>query len=160
MTRDQQLGAALVGAAALWWWLARPGGVPSVTTDVVIDAGDDSPIGRMAKAIAIAEGFYDGDTVPRRANNPGALATSSLTDRAVPAAGGHRIKWFPTVADGWAALRAQLQRIVDGRSAHYTLSMTLEQMGLTWSNGDRNWATNVAGVLNVSTAATLGTVLT
>ena len=154
MTSQQQLvlGAGVVLLFVLWPKRARAG----VTTDVSFGL-DDSPIGRMAQAIAVAEGFYDGDTAPRRANNPGSLKVGAPYE---PTAGGQGITKFPTAAAGWSALRAQLQRIVDGRSAYYTLSSTVSQMGLTWSGGDPNWAVNVAGALNIAPSTQLAEVLT
>lgn len=156
MSRQQLAGGVAIVALA-WWLLRGRAPVATVTTSYTIDGIADTPIGRFAEAIAIAEGYYDGDTVPRRANNPGAL---KLGEPAIGAAGGNRITAFTTAAEGWDRLYRQLRLIVEGRSAHYTLSSTIEQMGLTWSGGDRNWAVNVAAVLNVPTSAQLGTVLT
>jgi hypothetical protein len=114
----------------------------------------------FAQAIAQAEGFSVVGSVASRARNPGNLKLG----------GPHTINGvtvFESDALGWSALYRQLGLIVDGRSAHYRVSMTIAQMGATWAptgGADLNiagaWARNVAAALRVPVTTRLGDVLT
>jgi hypothetical protein len=114
-------------------------------------------IERFAQAIAYAEGFNVAGSVPQRNHNPGDLKISS-----VPNVGrdrdGHLI--FATDADGWLALRRQVEYIVSGQSSVYTLEMTIAQMAAKYAEWSGNWARNVAARLNVTEGTTLRAVLT
>lgn len=110
----------------------------------------------LAKAIAHAEGFYQRGTIPARYHNPGDI-------KAVPGVkypgqvrigkGQHIV--FRTDADGWAALRHQIDVILRGQSAHYTLDMTLNQVSRRYAANWRNWARYVGHVLGVPPSTTL-----
>ena len=107
----------------------------------------------MAKAIAKAEGSNPDW------NNPGdlTLAFGYPTNGKANSAG---VLKFVNSVDGWSALYKQLQLIVSGNSAYYSLDTTLAEFGDGYSGGDVNWAVNVARTLGVSTDATLGSILT
>jgi hypothetical protein len=66
-------------------------------------------IDRFSKAIARTEGFYDKKKIPtvaQRCNNPGNLTHwMDRAGRPMPTANGY--VQFPSVEDGWRALRAQ-----------------------------------------------------
>jgi len=61
-----------------------------------------------------------------------------------------QIMSFPTEEQGVHALKNALNRIADGKNPAFTPDMTLEEAGKVYSNGDPNWAKNVAQILGVS----------
>lgn len=148
MTTREQLAVGVAIAALAWWLWSRRALVADVTTSETFALAGDDALGRFAYAIAVAEGYFDGNTVPYRKNNPGDLKLD-----------GRVITTFPTPEAGWTALRAQLDRIARGASDYYTRSMTLAQMGVTWAAGDTNWAVNVGQALGVSTSTSIGDLL-
>ncbi len=95
----------------------------------------------IAQAIAKAEGFYVEGSLPQRRNNPGSLKLS-----------GDSLTGFPSVEDGWNALRKQIRIILDGRSSFYKSDMTIEQIALIWTGNDNPeaWARIVSGELGVA----------
>jgi hypothetical protein len=97
---------------------------------------------RIAEAIAKAEGFYAGDTLPFRNNNPGSLRIHGETST---------ISYFPTQDEGWQALYRQINLILDGRSNFYSPGMSVEQLAFVWTGNDRpdSWTTTVARELGV-----------
>lgn len=111
---------------------------------------------RFAEAIAFAEGWYVVGSIPQRLNNPGDLKTSGIPSIGQDAQGHLH---FASPDDGWRALYRQLQIIVDGKSAHYSLGMTILQMGDKYAPGSVSWPRNVAARLNVSTGTRLREVL-
>ena len=121
-------------------------------------------IQRLAYAISVAEGFWAGagdathtPNVPQRAHNPGNIKVPGWTS---PTTGAEHIPMFLTVEEGWKRLYVQLQRIINGASAHYTLGMSLAQMSEVYTDTDTsNWGTIVAGVLGVPVTTTLRTLL-
>lgn len=138
----------LAGSAIVLFALGRAGGG-------IATAG----ISRLAQAIAKAEGYGIPNAIPTRANNPGNLKAGAPT---LPNSGG--ITQYPTPAAGWAALERQLSIIATGQSAHYTVSMTLAEMGAKWApSGDNNivgaWARNVASALGVPLSTRLESIL-
>jgi hypothetical protein len=114
------------------------------------------PIGKLAKAIAAAEGFGPAENVPTRANNPGDLELGDLGNGAV---GGKTV--FPTLAAGIAALRKQLAIIQNGESANYSLDMSISDMAQKWTGGDNpdGWANEVAQQLGVTPDTKLSEVI-
>lgn len=102
---------------------------------------------KLADAIANAEGFHQKGTIPARKHNPGDLKHN----------GQYRV--FKTDADGWAALHAQLVRVIIGQSKVYCLRMTLQQVGAIYA-GTPLWAKNVSKRLGVPGTTTLGQYLT
>jgi len=114
-----------------------------------ISSGNAS-VDALARAISIAEGSNSSW------NNPGSLTKSfGFPNQGPQNADG--VLRFDTLNDGWQALYAQIQSILEGRS-HFTLSETLEEFGLRWS-GNPNWSVNVARELGVTTDTTLGEVI-
>jgi len=100
----------------------------------------DPHMDRLVKAIARAEGAK-----PER-NNPGNIVDFTTG----------KIKTFKTYRDGDTALRDQLKRIADGQNPNFNPKMTLRDAGLVYSNGDPNWAKNVASIMRVSQDIPIG----
>lgn len=107
----------------------------------------------IARAIARAEGFFVADSLPQRANNPGALTLGdvgfgTIADKTV----------FGSLAAGWEALHRQVALMLSGASAYYNPQMTLAQVAVIYTGGDNptRWAQTVAGALGVTPATTLG----
>ena len=112
--------------------------------------------GKLAAAIAHAEGFGVTGTVPTRTNNPGDL---ELGDLGKGTQGGKTI--FATLTDGIAALRKQISIIANGQSEYYSLDMSISQMAQLYTGGDNAdaWAQIVATDLGVTPQTTLGEIL-
>ena len=114
-------------------------------------------ITKFSEAIADAEGFGIPDSVPTRSNNPGDITDQGNIGLGViqtsgPAGAGITI--YATPADGWAALARKLRRMLSGASLVYLLDMSLEEVGMKWSD-DPNWGKNAAAKLGVSPDTTL-----
>jgi hypothetical protein len=91
----------------------------------------------FAEAIAFAEGYGRPGAIPTVRNNPGDLKLDGAT-----------ITYFPTPAEGWAALYRQLQLIVSGASRYYSLDMTIADMGNVYTATESSaWSLNVASYL-------------
>lgn len=111
---------------------------------------------KLAKAIATAEGFGVEGALPTRANNPGDLTGIDKGSFATNGTANSEGVWnFVNLADGWTALYFKVDRILRGASKVYPLTMTIEDMGETYSGGDPNWAANVAKSLGVPVTMTL-----
>lgn len=108
------------------------------------------PIPSLAQAIANAEGYGVPNAIPTNANNPGNLKIGDVGNGTV---GGITI--FSTAEDGWTALQGQLTKMFNGTSNVYNPSMTIEQVGQLWSNGDPNWSNNVSNSLSTSSQTPL-----
>jgi hypothetical protein len=106
------------------------------------------PVQQLAKAIAVAEGSNPDWC------NPGDMtyAHGHPTKGTVNADG---VLWFCTVEDGWDALYHEVSLMLNGRSHVYSLTDTLQQVGLKYSNGDPSWSKNVAEFLGVPESTTL-----
>ena len=100
----------------------------------------------VAKAIAVAEGFYVEGSVPQRYNNPGDIEDQS----------GKKIV-YPTVAFGWQSLYRQIELMISGRSRIYRPGMTWEQIGKLYDGETSymNWTDNVCKELKVPPTSTL-----
>lgn len=94
----------------------------------------------IAQAIAKAEGFYAGNTLPRRMNNPGSITS------------GGQLVQYASEQDGWNALYALIERILSGESAYYTPDMSVLQVAHVYTGEDKPeaWARIVAEQLGVS----------
>ena len=90
-------------------------------------------IDKLIEAITRAEGAK-----PER-NNPGNIADFNTGE----------IKTFDSPEEGKDALAEQLNRIADGVHPFIKPDMTLREAGLIYSNGDPNWAHNVALIMHV-----------
>lgn len=128
----------------------------------------DDLIRKFAESAAHEEGFFETDpakipTVPQRANNPCDLTDDSDVGYGViqtSGPNGAKITIYPNVSDGWNAAYRKFRRMLSGASEVYTLSLTIEQVGMKFS-GDPNWGKNVAsrigtvGALTVTGSTTL-----
>src|SRR5208282_5736237 len=107
-------------------------------------AAQQTPTVVLARAIAKAEGYGVRSAGPTRYNNPGDI-------RAMPGThypgqiglSAQRYVIFRTKADGWAALYAQMDKILANQSAHYNTGMTFRQLA-------RHYATSPTWVKNVT----------
>jgi hypothetical protein len=155
-----EIAAILIFGFGLYALFSAIGG--SVSAPIIeTTSGFSSATLFFAQAIAAAEGFGVAGSVPFRAHNPGDLSKGDLGDTGsyLLAGGTEHIIVFPSDSDGWVALYAKLQNIVDGKSKVYNLGMTIREMGLKYSGGDPNWAVNVSNYLGVSEDIILGEVL-
>ena len=100
-------------------------------------------IDKLIEAISRAEGAK-----PER-NNPGNLADFTTGE----------IKSFDSLEEGREALAEQLNRIADGVHPFIKPSMTLREAGLIYSNGDPNWAHNVALIMHVPQSTKIGDII-
>jgi hypothetical protein len=110
----------------------------------------DSVVNRIARAIARAEGYFVSGSLPNRLNNPGSLKDPNTG----------QLRAFSTVEEGWAALKQQVARMLEGTSAFYKPSMTIAQIAAIYTGGDKPdaWARIVAGELGVSPDTPIGDV--
>jgi len=108
---------------------------------------------RIAEAIAVAEGFaFPGapatspGNIPNSRNNPG-----NLTDASKPIGSPNWIRTFPTKEAGWAALYAQVEKMLKG-STLYPAHWTIEQVAQRYTGeaAYRNWSNIVSRRLGVS----------
>lgn len=107
-----------------------------------------NPAGRIADAIAFAEGFYVNGSRPQRNNNPGNL-TLSLGFPTIGTDGQFVI--FATANDGWNALRKQVSLMLSDQSGVYNSAMSILEMAGHYTLTEVNaWAANVATRLGVS----------
>jgi hypothetical protein len=103
----------------------------------------------LSQAIASAEGFYVGGSIPANNNNPGNL-TQDVNNTAVGTdSNGFMI--YASSQDGWNALYYQVNLILTNASHVYNNAMTLLQIGNLYSPGTGStWAANVASYLGVT----------
>ena len=113
-------------------------------------AGD--PLWDICRAIAQQEGYGKAGAAPTNLNNPGDLSPGDEHGFATAGApefhGGSYIIHFATPDDGWGALRAKFQNIVDGNSKVYGADWSWLQIGQQYA-ADPNWGTGVASILGV-----------
>jgi hypothetical protein len=138
----------VVGAAAAMLYFATGADASDGTSDSAEDLATtestdpSSAIQNFAAAIAYAEGYWDinenvgSGVLPVENNNPGDIGGGAAT--------------YGTIDEGWAALYAQLQLIVNGGSSYYDLSESIASMGATYANDGVNWPTNVVYFLNTN----------
>jgi 8-oxo-dGTP pyrophosphatase MutT (NUDIX family)/GNAT superfamily N-acetyltransferase len=127
--------------AALTLGLGAPSTSPSTLTPQQIEqqhqksekAEQQKQLDAVIEAISRAEGAK-----PER-NNPGNITDFNTGE----------IKTFATPEEGRDALEDQLNRIADGVHPFIKPDMTLREAGLIYSNGDPNWARNVAIIMRV-----------
>lgn len=102
-----------------------------------------SRVERIAKAIAVAEGYgANPNNIPTRNNNPGNIRSSAGP-----------IAVYDSPQAGWDALYRQVTRMLDGSSPLYPTTWTLAQVAQRYTGEAQymNWANNVARILGVST---------
>lgn len=114
----------------------------------------ETPVHTFARAIARTEGFYIKGTIPNRLHNPGDIMTR--LKRAYPGQVGtyHGYAVFKNDAYGWAALEAQIQRVIDGTSTKYTQDMTMVQVAKVYAANWRYWGRTVCKILKISPSLT------
>lgn len=114
---------------------------------------------QFTEAVAKAEGFGVHRAIPTRYHNPGDLKCNPHRGRCVfegtrgVGKGGHTI--FKNDAAGWAALRLQVQMILEGRSRNFDKDMTINQMAKVYAKNWRQWANCVSKELGVPPTTTL-----
>lgn len=112
------------------------------------NTGSKPQVDRIAEAIAHAEGFFVNGSRPQRNNNPGNL-TDSFGYQTVGYDGSFPI--FVNVAAGWAALKDQIRKMLDGTSRYYSPDMTIAEIANVYTATEKDaWAANVARELGVS----------
>lgn len=103
----------------------------------------------LAEAIAKAEGWGRKRAIPTRYHNPGdlkAVKGYKYPGEAGIGKGGH--VRFRSEAEGWEALRHQIEKIVAG-SSRYNVDMTLREISKGYAGNHKVWAKNVAHNLGV-----------
>lgn len=121
-------------------------------------AGLGDPINDAAQAIAQAEGFGVPGAAPTRYHNPGDLSKGDEWGQNVSGyitlPDGENLIIFSSDQDGWNALYAKLQNILNGGSRVYSPSMTWIQIAQQWAGNWQTWLNNVTLALGVSPADT------
>jgi hypothetical protein len=107
----------------------------------------------MAQAIARTEGFFVQGTIPNRYHNPGDIR--SRLRHAYPGQIGLKRGYVVFRSDtfGWSALRAQIQRVIDGSSTKYTTDMTFRQIGRKYAV-DSRWVKSVCKIMGIDPGMT------
>ena len=103
---------------------------------------------KFAKAISVAEGSDPAW------NNPGDM-TISLGFPTDGVVNSEHVLRFVNLVDGWHVLYHQCYLMLSGLSNVYKLTDSISQVGLKYSDGDPDWAMNVANYLGVPTSTTL-----
>jgi hypothetical protein len=127
-------------------------------------SGLEARVDTVARAIAVAEGYYapgdhDGHSLPHLLNNPGSLKR--------PVAGADKLQtWketglliFPNELAGWNALKHQVRLMLTGQSSVYRMSDKISDVASKYADGDANWGINVARQLRVDPTMTLAELL-
>jgi len=116
-------------------------------------------VDQFASAIAHAEGFGRPHVIPSRYHNPGDLKacrrSKALNGQVHTGKGGHIV--FKTDADGWAALRVYINKMLDGSSRHYNRNMTFKQVARVYAGNWRPWVKIVSKELGVTPDTRLST---
>ncbi len=118
-----------------------------------------TPTQKLAHAIAKAEGFGARNAKPTRLHNPGDIR--ARCGNAYPGQVGidkQGYAIFKTDRAGWAALEAQIDKIVVGASRFYSVNSTLRQLGRGYATSSI-WARNVAKNLGVTPDTSLFEIL-
>lgn len=120
----------------------------------------DVKVSSIAEAIATAEGYYapggyDGHSLPYKLNNPGDLKKPALGADSLPTWKDTGLVVFPNQEMGWAALRHQIELMLNGDSTVYDPSDTLLLVASKYADGDLGWGRRVASALGVDPSTTL-----
>lgn len=157
---------ALIAAGILAWWYSQNGSAAPAAgggDDVTpFQTPDQWPTGDriwdVCRAIAHAEGFDVQGAAPQLLNNPGDLSPGDEGGFATagPAEyhGGSYVIHFASTDDGWGALYAKFQNILESNSRVYQPDMSWQQIGAKYAS-DPNWGAHVAAALGVSPLSTL-----
>jgi hypothetical protein len=106
---------------------------------------------RFAKAVSVAEGSLKNHP---EWNNPGDM-TYAHGHQTLGTVNSDGVLKFANLADGWDALYHEVDLMFMGRSHIYKPTDTIEAVGLKYSNGNPNWAVDVADFLGVPITTTL-----
>lgn len=113
----------------------------------------------LASAIAKAEGFGVKGAKPTRYRNPGDIRASKGVfypgQRGLDRQG---YVIFKTEAAGWAALRNQIQKIIDGESRYYSVNSSLRELAHRYATSP-TWVRNVSNNLGVTPRTDLWEIL-
>ena len=113
----------------------------------------------LAHAIARAEGCYVKGSLPNRNHNCGDLrAVKGYRFPGQVGTDRRRYAVFRNDRAGFAALTHQIEKIVTGDSAHYTVNMTVKELGRKYAESSV-WARTVSRILGVEQGAYLWEVL-
>lgn len=114
-------------------------------------------INAFSDAIAYAEGFYVTGSRAQRNNNPGNI-TADITGTGI-GYDGPFVK-YANPEDGWEALYAQIEKMIDGTSIFYDSTMSIKEISRVYTATDQDaWANNVASRLGVSVDTTIDDML-
>lgn len=151
MKRGLWIGVALIFAAVFIGAQTAFGG--TLMGSNAPQAGGTG-LDQLMSAIATAEGSLEAHP---DWNNPGDLTKSFGFSNSGPQ-NSDGVLAFNTLADGWGALRAQLQLIADGGSHVYAASDSILDMGYKWAGESQGgaWASNVAAALGVDPSTPIG----
>lgn len=103
---------------------------------------------QLAKAISVAEGSNSSWCNPGDLTYAFGFPTKGVADS-------EGVLVFCDAEQGWEALYQECSLMLNGRSHVYKLTDTLQQVGQKYSDGDPNWAKNVAEFLGVPETTTL-----
>lgn len=111
-------------------------------------------VSTLAQAIARTEGFYVKGTLPNRLHNPGDIR-STRRDAYPGQVGLNKNHYVVFRSDrwGWAALEAQIQKVVDGTSSIYTQEMTFAQIAKRYASSPQ-WPKTLCKIIGVTPATT------
>lgn len=163
MNRSPIALLGLIAGAAFLWWLSTQsaaaetltGGSDVTQGSVTWPAGD--ALWHICCAVAQQEGYGKSGAAPTKLNNPGDLSPGDEHGFATAGAAefhdGSYIINFSTPDDGWGALRAKFQNILDGNSTVYGADWSWLQIGQKYA-ADPNWGAGVAAILGVDPNST------
>ena len=124
-----------------------------------VSAVDEQKVDAFAHAIARAEGFGLRGAIPTRYHNPGDMKSrpgfTKLPGQKSIGKGGHIV--FKNDAAGWAALKDQIAKMLDGRSRHFNPNMSIKQVAKHYAANWHPWVKIVTKELGVSPDTTLAT---
>ena len=112
-------------------------------------------IWQIAQAIAIPEGYNLPTSNPFRLNNPGDLSDGFDEFGGEPHSGSN-VTHFPDAQTGWQWLYDKLNRIAQGQSAIYSVSMTWNDLAKKWAGNWVVWVSNVTKELGVTPDSRFG----
>lgn len=98
-------------------------------------------------AIAMAEGYYVKGSKARRNHNPGNIRKKGVYVR------------FKNEAEGFAALKELLRKVIDRESRFYNVNMSIKEFGNVYADGHGIWAKNVAKLLGVQVTTRMWEIL-
>lgn len=111
----------------------------------------------ICRAIAHAEGYNVGGSVPFRLNNPGDISDGGPTvSGPYPAEphSGSQVTVFPDAKTGWNYLYKKISNHVNGKSAVFPATMTILQFAKKYAGDWSNWCNNVCEYLQVDSSST------